>query len=58
MNREDLISNYVERIVDSFDMDALVSYAIDKLRDDLRTYSDEELRTEIMDYYPDLLEEN
>ena len=57
MNREDLINEYVERITEQLDTDTLVAYAIFKMREDMHTYTDEQLRTEIMDYYPDLLEE-
>ena len=56
LNREDLINEYVERMVDGMDFTTLAVIAFEKLRDDLRTYTDEQLRTEIMDYYPDLLE--
>lgn len=56
MNREDLINEYVERMVDGMDFTTLATIAFEKLRDDLRLYTDEQLRTEIMDYYPDLLE--
>ena len=56
MEREDLIGAYAERVVDGMDMDTLVMYAIERMMDDLRTYSDEQLEDEVMDFYPDLLE--
>jgi YD repeat-containing protein len=55
-NREDLTSEYAELIVDGMDMDTLVMYAIDAIRDGLRTYSDEELHDEIARFFPELLE--
>ena len=57
-NREDLIGEYADRVVDGMDMDSLVVYALDKMMEDLRTYSDEDLRDEIAEFYPDLLENN
>jgi hypothetical protein len=56
LNREELIAQYAERIVEGMDTDTLVMYAIDQLMDGLRTYSDEDLTAEIEDFYPDLLE--
>ena len=55
-NREDLIGEYAGRVVDGMDMDSLVVYALDKMMEDLRTYSDEDLHDEIAAFYPDLLE--
>lgn len=56
LNREELIGQYAERIVEGMDTDTLVMYAIDQLMDSLRTYTDEDLAAEIEDFYPDLLE--
>ena len=56
LNREDLISQYAERLVEGMDIETVVMYAIDQLMEGLRTYTDAELRTEIEDFYPDLLE--
>jgi len=57
MTKDELIGEYVTRIVEDMDMDTLVSYAHDCLTSALVTLSDEDLRTEIADFYPDLLEE-
>ena len=57
LDRDDLISAYAERVVDGMDVATLAMYAVDKIRDDLRTYSDEQLHNEIADFYPDLLED-
>jgi hypothetical protein len=56
LNREELIAQYAERIVEGMDTDTLVMYAIDQLMVSLRTYTDEDLTAEIEDFYPDLLE--
>ena len=55
-NREDLTSEYAEAVVDGMDIDTLVMYAIDTIRDGLRSYSDEELHEEIARFFPELLE--
>jgi hypothetical protein len=56
-NREDLISEYAEAVVDGMDMDTLVMYAIDAIREGLQAYGDEELHDEIARFFPELLEE-
>jgi hypothetical protein len=56
LNREDLISQYAERLVEGMDIETLVMYAIDEMMDNLRTYADADLIKEIEDFYPDLLE--
>ena len=58
LNRDDLIREYAYRIVDGMDVDTLVTWAIDTLAERLEDLPDEDLRTEIADFYPDLLEEN
>jgi DNA-directed RNA polymerase delta subunit len=57
-NREDLISEYAELILDGMDTDMLVRYALDAIRHGLRGYSDEELHDEIAAFYPELLEDD
>lgn len=56
-NRDEVLNEFVERIVDGMDMEAIVSYAIDKMRESYDDVSDEDLAKEIADYYPDLLED-
>ena len=56
MNRDELISEYAASVVDGMDMETLCMYAIEKIRDDLKTYSDEDLEAEVLEYYPHLLE--
>jgi len=58
MTKDDLIREYAYRIVDGMDVDTLVSWAIDTLAERLEDLPDEDLRNEIADFYPDLLEEN
>jgi hypothetical protein len=57
MTKDELIGEYVTRIVDGMDMDTLVTYAHNCMAISMETLTDEELRAEIADFYPDLLEE-
>ena len=60
MNREirdELIGEYVGRIVGGMDMDTIIAHAHDNLAEALDKLSDEDLRAEIADICPDLLEE-
>ena len=57
MNRTELIEAYVDRILDNMSTKDLVRIVGDQLEENLGSYSDEELISEITEYYPDLLEE-
>lgn len=56
-DRESLISDYVDRILDNMSTKDLMRIVGDQLEENLSSYSDEELRTEVEEYYPELLEE-
>lgn len=56
-NREQLIADYADRILDDMDHKTMSRIIYDMLVDEKETYTNEELETEIMDYYPDLLRE-
>ena len=56
MDREKLMESYIEEIIDGMDHKDLWQYVYDNMADHLNRYSDEELKTEIKDYYPHLLE--
>ena len=55
--RDLLVEAYLDRIVDSMDMDTLVNYARANLYDALDDYGDADLVEEISSHYPDLLED-
>jgi len=55
-NREQITENYIDQLIDSMDYKTMMSFVYDTLKDNLSTYSDEELITEVEDYYPELLE--
>jgi len=57
LNRDSLIQDYASLIIDSMDMDTLVSFAYDSLVTNLESYTDEDLINEVKEYNPELLEE-
>ena len=56
MNRDQLQNDYIESIIDGMDHKTMYQYVYDMLEQSLETYTDEELETEVKDYYPHLLE--
>jgi hypothetical protein len=56
-DRDSLIADYAQQILDGLDMDAVCSLAYDTLVGNLESYSDEELITEVREYNPELLED-
>lgn len=56
MNRQELLETYIEEIIDGMDHKTMYQYVYDMMEQNLETYSDEELVTEVKDYYPHLLE--
>jgi hypothetical protein len=55
-NRDELISNYVDRILDNMSTKDLMRIVGDQLEENLGSYSDEELISEVEEYYPELIE--
>ena len=56
-NRDDLIEKYIDTLVDSMDLDALVRFTKDSLNIQLEHYTNTELHDLISRIYPELLEE-
>jgi hypothetical protein len=56
-NREDIIRVYASRLLDDMDFDTLYSFAYDMLRDNKSGLTNEQLTNQIIEYYPDLLED-
>lgn len=56
-NRDQLMEKYIDTLVDSMDMDALIQVAKDGLYVQLTEYSNTELQDLISRIYPELLEE-
>jgi hypothetical protein len=55
-NREQLISDYVDRVLDNMSTKDLMRIVGDQLEENLSGYSDDELLSEVGEYYPELLE--
>jgi len=58
MNRSELQDQLIERILDGMDLKCLLQMCYDVMDENYDNYSDEELITEIEEYYPELLEGN
>lgn len=56
-DRESLISDYIDRVLDNMSTKDLMQIVGDQLQENLSLYSDEELLTEVSEYYPELLED-
>ena len=56
-DRDSLIENYVQQLIDGMDMKTMEQMVYDTLKDNLSSYSDEELITEVEEYDPELLED-
>ena len=56
-NRDQLQEAYIESIIDGMDHKDLWQFVYDTIEQNLEKYSDEELVTEVKDYYPHLLED-
>lgn len=56
-DRDSLIENYIQTLIDGMDMKTMECMVYDTLKDNLSSYSDEELITEVEEYNPELLED-
>ena len=57
MNRSDLQKNLIQQMLDDMDLDALMQLAYDYMNESYDDYTDEELITEVKEYYPHILED-
>ena len=55
-DRDSLISDYVDRILDNMSTKDLLRIVGDQLEENFSSYTDEELISEVEEYYPDLIE--
>ena len=54
--KEALAQALAERIVEGMDMDTLVTYAMETLFQNYSSYTEDQLRAEVSEYAPDLLD--
>jgi hypothetical protein len=55
-DRDSLISDYVDRILDNMSTKDLMRIVGDQLEENFASYSDEDLISEVEEYYPELLD--
>ncbi len=56
INREELISDYIDRVLDNMSTKDMMRILGDQLEENMSSYTDEELIAEVEDHYPELLE--
>jgi hypothetical protein len=56
IDRDQLVENYVQQMIDGMDYKTMERFVYDTMVENLTDYTDEELLTEVTDYYPELLE--
>lgn len=56
-NRDQVIEEYVSDMVEGMDYDDLFAFAYETLMESKSLMENEALESEILDYYPDLLED-
>ena len=54
-NRQELVEAYIDRVLDNMSTKDLIRIVGDQLEENLSTYSDEDLISEVTEYYPELL---
>jgi hypothetical protein len=55
-DREALVEAYVDRLLDNMSTKDLLRIVGDQMEENLTSYTDEELISEVESYYPDLLD--
>ena len=56
IDRDQLVENYIQQIIEGMDIKSMERFVYDTLVENLTDYTDEELLTEVTNYYPELLE--
>ena len=56
-DRKQLVEDYIQQMIEGMDYKTMECLVYDTLKDNLADYTDEELITEVTDYYPELLED-
>ena len=56
MNRDQLQDTMIQQILDDMDIKTMMAILYDSMSEDYDKYSDEEIFTEVKEYYPHLLE--
>jgi len=56
-DRAQLIEDYVQQMIEGMDYKTMECFVYDTMVENLTDYTDEQLITEVTDYYPELLED-
>jgi hypothetical protein len=56
MNRKELQEQLVQQMLDDMDLKTVMSLCYDYMMEGYDKYSDNELRNEVIEYYPELLD--
>ena len=56
-DRDQLVEDYVQTLIENMDYKTMECFVYDSMKDNLSTYTDEELITEVEEYNPELLED-
>ena len=57
MNREQLQDAYINEIIDGMDIKDMMALLFDMINKEMDIYTDKELKEEVENYYPHLLED-
>jgi hypothetical protein len=57
MNRSELQDQLIQQMLDDMDIKTMMAMLYDVMDESYDKYSDEELKTEVEEYYPHLLED-
>jgi hypothetical protein len=57
-DREALVEAYIDRLLDNMSTKDLLQIVGEQMEENLTSYTDEELISEVESYYPDLLEDS
>ena len=57
MNRQELQEAYISAVIEGMDMDDCLSMLYEYMDKEFNSYTDEELLTEVSEYYPELVED-
>ena len=57
MNRSELQDTMIQQILEDMDIKTMMAILYDQMDENYDKYSDEELITEVKEYYPELLED-
>ena len=55
IDRDELQDQYIRELIDGMDHKSMYAFVYDTINENLETYSLDELKEEVIEYYPELL---